>query len=91
MVWKHALRNAFLPVLSFVGPALAAAMTGSFVVEKLFTVPGLGQHFVNSVLNLDRGLIMGTVLTYSALLIGMNLIVDLCYGLVDPRVRVGHE
>jgi len=91
VIWKHALRNAFLPVLSFVGPALAAAMTGSFVVEKLFTVPGLGQHFVNSVLNLDRGLIMGTVLTYSALLIGMNLVVDLCYNFVDPRVRVGYE
>ena len=89
VVWKHALKNAFLPVLSFLGPALAQAMTGSFVVEKLFNVPGLGQHFVNSVLNLDRGLIMGTVLVYSALLIGMNLLVDVLYTLVDPRVKVG--
>ena len=88
VIWKHALKNAFLPVLSFLGPALAAAMTGSFVIEKLFNVPGLGQHFVNSVLNLDRGLIMGTVLVYSALLVLMNLVVDLLYALVDPRVRV---
>jgi ABC-type dipeptide/oligopeptide/nickel transport system permease component len=63
-------------------------MTGSFVVEKLFNVPGLGQHFVNSVLNLDRGLIMSTVLVYSALLVLMNLIVDVLYTLVDPRVRL---
>ncbi|UCD29882.1 MAG: ABC transporter permease [Planctomycetota bacterium] len=88
VIWKHALKNAFLPVLSFLGPALAAAMTGSFVIEKLFNVPGLGQHFVNSVLNLDRGLIMGTVLVYSALLVVMNLVVDVLYSLVDPRVRV---
>jgi len=88
VIWKHALKNAFLPVLSFLGPATAAAMTGSFVIEKLFGVPGLGQHFVNSVLNLDRGLIMGTVLVYSALLVLMNLVVDVLYALVDPRVRV---
>ena len=91
VIWKHALKNAFLPVLSYLGPALAMAMTGSFVIEKLFNIPGLGQHFVNSVLNLDRGLIMGTVLVYSALLVAMNLLVDMCYGLVDPRVRVSGE
>ncbi|GMU21196.1 MAG: glutathione ABC transporter permease [Phycisphaerae bacterium] len=88
IVWKHALKNAFLPVLSYLGPAIAAAMTGSFVVEKLFNVPGLGQHFVNSVLNLDRGLIMGTVLVYSALLVFLNLVVDVLYTFVDPRVRL---
>jgi len=91
VVWKHALKNAFLPVLSYLGPALAMAMTGSFVIEKLFNIPGLGQHFVNSVLNLDRGLIMGTVLVYSALLVAMNLLVDMCYGLVDPRVKVSGD
>ncbi len=88
VIWKHALKNAFLPVLSFLGPAFAQAMTGSFVVEKLFNVPGLGQHFVNSVLNLDRGLIMATVMVYSALLVGMNLLVDVLYSTVDPRVRL---
>ncbi len=88
VLWTHALKNAFLPVLSYLGPATALAMTGSFVVERLFNVPGLGQHFVNSVLNLDRGLIMGTVLVYSALLVLMNLLVDLAYTWVDPRVGV---
>jgi oligopeptide transport system permease protein len=88
VIWKHALKNAFLPVLSFLGPALAAAMTGSFVVERLFNVPGLGQHFVNSVLNLDRGLIMSTVLVYSFLLVWLNLAVDVLYALVDPRVKL---
>ena len=66
-------------------------MTGSFVIEKLFNIAGLGRHFVNSVLNLDRGLIMGTVLVYSGLLVMMNLLVDVCYALVDPRVKVADE
>lgn len=91
VIWKHALKNAFLPVLSFLGPALAQAMTGSFVIEKLFNVPGIGQHFVNSVLNLDRGLIMGTVLVFSGLLVAMNLAVDCLYAVVDPRVRIARD
>jgi oligopeptide transport system permease protein len=89
VIWKHCLRNAFLPVLSYLGPATAATLTGSFVVEKVFNVPGLGQHFVNSVLNRDQTLILGVVMVYSALLLGLNLIVDLCYTLVDPRIDLG--
>ncbi len=87
VVWKHALRVAFLPVLSYLGPATAQAMTGSFVVEKVFGIPGLGQHFVNAALNRDPGLILATVLVFSAMLIALNLVVDLLYGLVDPRIR----
>jgi oligopeptide transport system permease protein len=87
VVWKHAFKVAFLPVLSYLGPASAAAMTGSFVVEKVFSVPGLGQHFVDAALNLDRGLIMSTVLVFAAILIAFNLIVDLLYAAVDPRIR----
>ncbi len=87
VVWDHALRVAFLPVLSYIGPAAAQAMTGSFVVEKVFNVPGLGQHFVDSALNLDRGLILGTVLIYAAILIVFNLLVDVVYVLADPRSR----
>jgi oligopeptide transport system permease protein len=86
VIWKHAFKIAFLPVLSFLGPACAQAMTGSFVVEKVFSVPGLGQHFVDSALNLDRGLVMGTVLVYAALLIVFNIIVDTLYAWVDPRI-----
>ena len=88
VVWKHALKNAFLPVLSFLGPASASALTGSFVVEKIFNVPGLGQHFVASVLNRDRAMILGTVLVYSVVIVVFNLFVDLTYTLVDPRIEV---
>ena len=90
VIWKHALKNAFLPVLSFLGPASASALTGSFVVEKIFNVPGLGQHFVASVLNRDRAMILGTVLVYSVVIVVFNLIVDLTYTLVDPRIEVEH-
>jgi oligopeptide transport system permease protein len=86
VIWKHALKVAFLPVLSFLGPATAQAMTGSFVVEKVFGVPGLGQHFVNAALNLDAGLILSTVLVFSALLVVLNLVIDLLYAWLDPRI-----
>ena len=83
---KHALKNAFLPVLSFLGPATAYAMTGSFVIEKVFSVPGLGQHFVNAVLNKDLFLIMGVVLIFATMLVLFNLAVDVLYRWVDPRI-----
>ncbi|MFM9994487.1 MAG: ABC transporter permease [Phycisphaerales bacterium] len=84
---KHALKNAFLPVLSYLGPATALAMTGSFVVERVFTVPGLGQHFVNAVQNKDLFLIIGVVLIFSTMLILFNLAVDVLYRWVDPRIE----
>jgi oligopeptide transport system permease protein len=89
VVWKHCLRNAILPVVSYLGPAAAYTLTGSFVVEKVFNIPGLGQHFVNSVLNRDRTLILGVVLVYSAFVLMFNLVVDLLYGLIDPRIEIG--
>jgi oligopeptide transport system permease protein len=88
VIWKHCLRNAFLPVLSYLGPAAATTMVGSFVVEKVFTIPGLGQHFVNSVLNRDRTLILGVVIAESALILGFNLLVDIAYAWVDPRIDI---
>ncbi|MBI1375410.1 MAG: ABC transporter permease subunit [Phycisphaera sp.] len=88
VIFKHALKVAFLPVLSFLGPAAAAAMTGSFVVEKVFNIPGMGKYFVDAVLNKDLFLIMGVVLVYSTLLIVFNLLVDLAYSLVDPRIEL---
>jgi oligopeptide transport system permease protein len=84
---KHALKNAFLPVLSFLGPATALAMTGSFVVERVFSVPGIGQHFVNGVQNKDLFLIMGVVLIFATMLIIFNLVVDVLYRWVDPRIE----
>jgi len=88
VIWKHVLRNAFLPVLSFLGPASAATFTGSFVVEQVFNVPGLGRHFVNGVLNKDQTLILGTVMVYSAFVLGLNLLVDIGYCVIDPRIDV---
>ena len=88
VIWKHSLRNALLPVLSYVGPAAAMTFTGSFVIEKVFNIPGLGQHFVNSVLNRDQTLILGTVMVYSVFLLAFNLLVDVGYGIVDPRIEV---
>jgi oligopeptide transport system permease protein len=84
---KHALKNAFLPVLSFLGPAAALAMTGSFIVERVFTVPGMGQHFVNAVQNKDLFLIIGVVLIFATMLILFNLAVDVLYRWVDPRIE----
>lgn len=88
VVMKHALKVAFLPVLSYLGPAAAAAMTGSFVVEQVFNIPGMGQHFVDAVQNKDLMLIMGVVLLYATLLIVFNLLVDIAYQFVDPRIQV---
>ncbi|MAE62872.1 MAG: hypothetical protein CMJ18_01255 [Phycisphaeraceae bacterium] len=88
VLFKHALKVAFLPVLSFLGPAAAATMTGSFVVEKVFNVPGMGEYFVNAVLNKDQFLILGVVLIYSVILVAFNLIVDVAYAWVDPRIEL---
>lgn len=84
----HALRNALLPVLSYIGPAAAAIFTGSFVVEKVFSIPGMGTHVVESINNRDQSLILATVMVYSFLLCSFNLIVDLLYGWIDPRIRL---
>ena len=85
--WHHAMRNAFLPVLSYLGPASAAVLTGSFVIEKVFSIPGIGRHFVDAVLAKDLTLVMGVVLVYSSLLICLNLAVDVLYRWVDPRIE----
>ncbi|GMV26642.1 MAG: putative dipeptide-transport integral membrane protein ABC transporter DppB [Phycisphaerae bacterium] len=87
VVLRHALRNALLPVVSFLGPATAAALTGSFVVERVFSVPGLGQHFVSAVQNKDLFLIIGVVMIYGALLVLFNLASDLLYRWIDPRIE----
>lgn len=86
VIFGHALPNAILPVISYLGPATAMAMTGSFVVEKVFNVPGMGQHFVDAVLSADRFLIIGVVMVYALLLILFNLAVDVVYRWVDPRI-----
>lgn len=86
VVFKHVLKGSLLPVVSYLGPALAATLTGSVVVEQIFRVPGLGRHFVNSAFNRDYTMIMGTVIVYSVILLVLNLVVDIIYGFLDPRI-----
>ncbi len=87
----HALRNALLPVLTYLGPLATNILVGSFVVEKIFAIPGLGQWFVNSVLNRDYTVIMGTTVFYSLLLMGLIFLVDMAYGWLDPRIRAAKK
>ena len=86
VLFKHALKGAMLPVISYLGPAFAGIITGSVVIEKIFLVPGLGTFFVQSALNRDYTLIMGTVVMYSIILIFMNFLVDILYAVIDPRI-----
>lgn len=85
---RHALRNAILPVVTYVGPLTASILTGSFVIEKIFGIPGLGNWFVNSISNRDYTMIMGTTLFYSFFLILCVFIVDILYALIDPRIQL---
>jgi len=88
MLFKHALRNAILPVVTYLGPLLAYTLTGSFIVEKIFTIPGLGSDFISSITNRDYTLIMGTTIFLASLIIVMNLLVDIAYKLIDPRIKL---
>ncbi|MEC8438448.1 MAG: ABC transporter permease, partial [Pseudomonadota bacterium] len=85
---RHQLRNAILPVVTVLGPAIAGITTGGFVVEIVFAIPGLGRYFVQAIQQLDYTVIMGTTVFYGAFLVSMVILVDLVYGLIDPRVRV---
>ncbi len=87
VLFKHAFRLAVLPVVSYAGPLLADLLTGAFVIEAIFQIPGLGTHFVNSSLNADYPMTVGLALLYAVLLVGMNLLVDFAYTLLDPRVK----
>lgn len=87
VVLRHALKGALLPVVSFLGPAIAFIITGSLVVETIFQIPGLGRQFTQSALNRDYGLTQGLVVFVGALLVFMNLVVDIAYGFLDPRIR----
>ncbi|MDR2150773.1 MAG: ABC transporter permease subunit [Spirochaetaceae bacterium] len=86
ILFKHVIKGALLPVISYLGPACAGIVTGSVVVESIFLVPGLGTFFVRSALNRDYTLIMGTIIVYSLILVLMNFVVDIIYGLLDPRI-----
>ncbi len=89
ILWRHAFKPTILPVVSFLGPAAAALLTGSLVVEQVFGLPGVGRYFVQGAVNRDYTLVMGMVVFYAVLIVGLNLLVDLVYGWLDPRIR--HE
>jgi oligopeptide transport system permease protein len=84
---RHAIRAALLPVVSFLGPAIANIITGSVVIEQIFSIPGIGRYFVQASLNRDYTMVMGVTVFYGALIIFCNLLADLAYGLLDPKVR----
>lgn len=87
--YKHALRNALIPIITLLGPIAASLLTGSYVIETIFQIPGLGQYFVSSVINRDYPLVMGMTLLFGIVLTMANLLVDLAYGWIDPRIRLG--
>jgi oligopeptide transport system permease protein len=87
VIFRHALRGGLVPVVSFLGPAIAGILTGSFVIETIFQIPGLGREFVNSAFNRDYTLVLGTVILYAALLIGLNLVVDIVQVWLNPKLK----
>lgn len=88
LLFKHAMRNAILPVITYTGPLIAYTLTGSFVVEKIFTIPGLGSSFITSITGRDYPLVMGTTIFLAFIVISMNVVVDVVYKLVDPRIKL---
>ena len=88
IMFKHALRNAIIPVVTALGPMIAGILTGSFVVEKVFAINGIGKYFISSISARDYPLIMGTTIFFAALLIACNYVVDLLYGIIDPRIKM---
>lgn len=88
IILKHGFRNTLIPIVTIIGPLVVSMMTGSLVIEKIFSVPGLGEQFVSSILSNDYPVIMGTTIFYAVLFIGVVLVVDILYGLIDPRIRL---
>jgi oligopeptide transport system permease protein len=88
ILWRHALRPTLTPLVSFLGPAIAGLITGSIVIETVFGLPGIGKYFVTGALNRDYTLVIGISVLYGALIVLFNLLADLCYALIDPRVRL---
>ncbi|AIF67489.1 peptide ABC transporter permease [Terribacillus saccharophilus] len=91
IVFRHGIRNALIPVISFIGPLFAAIITGTFVIEKIFAIPGIGKYFVDSIFNRDYPVILGTTIFYSAILIITLFVLDFCYRLIDPRIKLSSE
>jgi oligopeptide transport system permease protein len=91
IIFKHALRNSVIPVITSLGPLTAGIITGSFVIESVFNIPGLGRYYIQSIIGRDYPIIMATTVFYAALLISMNLLVDIIYKFIDPRIDITGE
>jgi len=91
IIFKHALRNSVIPVITYLGPLTAGIITGSFVIESVFNIPGLGRYYIQSIIGRDYPIIMATTVFYAALLISMNLLVDIIYKFIDPRIDITGE
>ena len=91
ILFKHALPNALIPVVTYIGPMVASILTGSFVIETIFAIPGLGSYFVTSIYNRDYTVILGVTIFYSAIIILMNMLVDIIYPMLDPRINIGEK
>jgi oligopeptide transport system permease protein len=91
VIMRHAMKNALIPVVTYIGPMIAAILTGSFVIEKIFAIPGIGRHFVESVNNRDYTTIMGITVFYAVFYLIMVFLVDVAYTLIDPRIKFREE
>lgn len=91
VIWSHGIRNALIPVITVLGPLLVNLMTGSLVVEKIFGIPGIGELFVTAILSNDYNVVIAIAFLYSILFIGAMLVIDILYGLIDPRIRLGRS
>ena len=88
VIYKHALKNSIMPVITYLGPLIAGVLTGSFVIESIFNIPGLGRYFVTSINNRDYTVTMGVTIFYAVFLVLMNFIVDVLYTVLDPRIKL---
>lgn len=88
---KHQIRNAIMPVMTVLGPTVASVLTGTFVLESIFAIPGMGKYYVESVSVNDYSMVLGMTVFYGIFLVTANLIVDILYGVADPRVRIGRK
>ena len=88
IIFKHALRNSLIPIITYVGPLVASILTGSFVTEKIFAIPGLGNEFVQSVTNRDYSMLLGVTVFYCTMLIFFTFFVDILYVVIDPRIKL---
>ena len=89
MIWRHGLKNAMLPVITYAGPMIATLLTGSFVIESLYSIPGIGAEFVTSITNRDYTMIMALTILYGSFIIIANIITDILNAVIDPRIKLG--